>query len=146
MKWEANSENAASERRKILGVDLKLNAAGDDFEITADGDLAVSEGRDCLRENIGLFMYSAMGERCRHPDWGVGIEKYVGREPLTEEKKADMIEHITTHLLRDSRIKEVNQITVELREDSHVCDISIDVTPIDEAGSLSMVFPFDLEV
>lgn len=145
--WKPNSEGAAAEARKLLGVDLSINDEGTDLVFTDDGDLAVSEGRDCLRENLDYFFYSDRGERPRHPDWGLGIYEYIGKEPLTESRKAALVEYVGSHLLQDTRVKEIINIEVREGEDgTHKAVLEVSIIPIDEAGPMSLVFPFDLEV
>lgn len=139
-----------SERKKVLGVDLKLNdeEMGVDLTISPNGDLqTVSE-----ELNVGQAVISRIRTRkgelldLGHSQFGSRLYELVG-EPNSEATR-ELVRNIAKEALSaDPRIKEIRRVDVKpSRFDPHRVDVEITVIAIQSETPINIVYPFYLEV
>ena len=139
-----------SERKKVLGVDLKLNdeEMGVDLSISPNGDLqTISE-----EYNVGQAAISRLRTRkgelldLGHSQFGSRLYELIG-EP-NNERTRESIRNITRETLSaDPRIKEIRRIDVKpSRFDPHRVDLEVTVIAIQSETPINIVYPFYLEV
>ncbi len=139
-----------SERKRVLGVDLKLKdeEMGVDLSISPNGDLqTVSE-----EMNIGQAVISRMRTRkgelldLGHSPFGSRLYQLIG-EPNNEATR-ELVRNIAKETLSaDPRIKEIRRIDVKpSRFDPHRVDIEITIVAIESETPINIVYPFYLEV
>lgn len=139
-----------SERKKVLGVDLRLKdeEMGVDLTISPNGDLqTISE-----ELNVGQAVISRMRTRkgelldLGHSQFGSRLYELVG-EPNNEATR-EMIRNIAKETLSaDPRVKEIRRIDVKpSRFDPHRVDVEIAVIAILSETPINIVYPFYLEV
>ncbi len=139
-----------SERKKVLGVDLRLKdeEMGVDLTISPTGDLqTISE-----ELNVGQAVISRMRTRkgelldLGHSQFGSRLYELVG-EPNNEATRA-LVRNIAKETLNaDPRIKEIRRIDVKpSRLDPHRVDVEITVIAIQSETPINIVYPFYLEV
>ncbi len=139
-----------SERKKVLGVDLRLKdeEMGVDLTISPNGDLqTISE-----ELNVGQAVISRMRTRkgelldLGHSQFGSRLYELVG-EPNNEATR-ELVRNIAKETLSaDPRIKEVRRIDVKpSRFDPHRVDVEITVIAIQSETPINIVYPFYLEV
>lgn len=128
--------------KQALGKDIKFENGV--LVIDETGDFAVTEGRDCLRDNLRDMIFSPTHERVREWTWGANLEAYIG-EHMDEAKKAELEAQLTEYLYRDTRVAEVLDIEIEVDNATRQCEIRVVVEPSDGSGPLNLVFPFPLE-
>lgn len=139
-----------SERKKVLGVDLKLmdEEMGVDLTISPDGDLqTVAE-----EYNVGQAVVSRLRVRkgelidLGHPQFGSRLYQLIG-EPNNETTR-ELIRNIAKESLNaDPRIKEIRRLDVKpSRFDPHRVDLEVSVVAIRSENPINIVYPFYLEV
>ncbi len=139
-----------SERKKVLGIDLKLKdeEMGVDLAISPTGDLqTVSE-----EMNVGQAVISRIRTRkgelldLGHRQFGSRLYELVG-EPNNEATR-ELVRNIAKETLSaDPRIKEIRRIEVKpSRFDPHRVDLEITVIAIRSETPINIVYPFYLEV
>ncbi len=139
-----------SERKRVLGVDLKLKdeEMGVDLTISPTGDLqTVSE-----EMNVGQAVISRIRTRkgelldLGHRQFGSRLYELVG-EPNNEATR-ELVRNIAKETLSaDPRIKEIRRIDVkQSRSDPHRVDLEITVIAIRSETPINIVYPFYLEV
>lgn len=139
-----------SERKKVLGVDLKLmdEEMGVDLTISPTGDLqTVAE-----ELNVGQAVISRMRTRkgelldLGHSQFGSRLYELIG-EP-NNERTRELVRNITREALNaDPRIKEIRRIEVKTsRFDAHRVDVEVTVIAIQSETPINIVYPFYLEV
>jgi len=139
-----------SERKRVLGVDLRLmdEEMGVDLTISPNGDLqTVSE-----EMNVGQAVISRLrtskGELLDlgHSQFGSRLYELVG-EPNNEATR-ELVRNIAKETLSaDPRIKEIRRIDVKpSRFDPHRVDVEITVIAIQSETPINIVYPFYLEV
>src|SRR5712692_1174659 len=139
-----------SERKRVLGVDLKLKdeEMGVDLTISPTGDLqTVSE-----EMNVGQAVISRIRTRkgelldLGHRQFGSRLYELVG-EPNNEATR-ELVRNIAKETLSaDPRIREIRRIDVKpSRFDPHRVDLEITVIAIRSETPINIVYPFYLEV
>lgn len=139
-----------SERKKVLGVDLRLKdeEMGVDLTISPTGDLqTIAE-----ELNVGQAVISRMRTRkgelldIGHSQFGSRLYELVG-EPNNEATRT-LVRNIAKETLNaDPRIKEIRRIDVQpSRFDPHRVDLEITVIAIQSETPINIVYPFYLEV
>ncbi len=139
-----------SERKRVLGVDLKLKdeEMGVDLTISPTGDLeTVSE-----EMNVGQAVISRIRTRkgelldLGHRQFGSRLYELVG-EPNNEATR-ELVRNIAKETLSaDPRIREIRRIDVKpSRSDPHRVDLEITVVAIRSETPINVVYPFYLEV
>lgn len=139
-----------SERKKVLGVDLRLKdeEMGVDLTVSPNGDLqTISE-----ELNVGQAVISRMRTRkgelldLGHSQFGSRLYELVG-EPNNEATR-ELVRNIAKETLNaDPRIKEIRRIDVKpSRSDPHRVDVEITVIAIQSETPINIVYPFYLEV
>lgn len=139
-----------SERKKVLGVDLKLNdeEMGVDLVVSPNGDLqTVSE-----EYNVGQAVISRFRTRkgelldLGHSRFGSRLYELIG-EP-NNERTRELVRNIAKETLNaDPRIKEIRRIDVKpSRLDPNRVDLEVTVIAIKSETPINIVYPFYLEV
>ncbi len=139
-----------SERKRVLGVDLKLldEEMGVDLTISSDGDLqTVTE-----EYNVGQAVVSRLRIRrgelidLGHPQFGSRLFELIG-EPNNEATR-ELIRNIAKESISaDPRIKEIRRIDAKpSRFDPHRVDLEVSVVAIRSQNPINIVYPFYLEV
>ncbi len=139
-----------SERKRVLGVDLKLldEEMGVDLTISPEGDLqTVAE-----EYNVGQAIVSRLRVRkgelidLGHPQFGSRLYELIG-EPNNETTR-ELVRNIAKESLNaDPRIKEIRRIDAKLsRFDPHRVDLEVSVVAIRSQNPINIVYPFYLEV
>lgn len=139
-----------SERKRVLGVDLKLKdeEMGVDLTISPTGDLqTVSE-----EMNVGQAVISRIRTRkgelldLGHRQFGSRLYELIG-EPNNEATR-ELVRNIAKETLSaDPRIREIRRIDVKpSRFDPHRVDLEITVIAIRSETPINIVYPFYLEV
>ncbi|MEM3692664.1 MAG: GPW/gp25 family protein [Candidatus Bathyarchaeia archaeon] len=139
-----------SEKGVILGRDLRLRfeEPGADLSVGPEGDLELISGELNLAQAIIHRLTTGEGELydIGHADYGSRLHELLG-EPNNERTRARAKTIVLNCLAQEPRIKEV--ISVNVRTNSlepHRLDIEITVLPIGSPTTLSIVYPFSLEV
>ncbi len=139
-----------SERKKVLGVDLKLNdeEMGVDLAISPEGDLqTVSE-----EYNVGQAAVNRLRTRkgelldLGHSRFGSRLSDLIG-EP-NNERTRELVRNIAKEALSaDPRIKEIRRIDVRpSKSDANRVEIEVTVIAIQSETPINIVYPFYLEV
>lgn len=139
-----------SERKRILGVDLKLSdeEMGVDLAISPNGDLqTIAE-----EYNVGQAVISRLRTRkgelldLGHSQFGSRLYELIG-EP-NNERTRELVRNIAKETLSaDPRIKEIRRIDVKpSRLDPHRVDLEVTVIAIQSETPINIVYPFYLEV
>ncbi|MBS7610185.1 GPW/gp25 family protein [Candidatus Bathyarchaeota archaeon] len=139
-----------SEKDAILGRDLRLRfeETGADLSVGPEGDLELVSGELNLAQAIIHRLTTGEGELydIGHADYGSRLHELLG-EPNNERTRARAKNIVLNCLAQEPRIREV--ISVNVRTNSlepHRLDIEITVLPIASPTTLSIVYPFSLEV
>ncbi len=122
---------------RALGRDIKFD--GENFGYTADGDYLMVEGPPALRQAVYNCLITTPGDYKLRPQYGVGIERFVGR-PLTTANKEEIKELLRRNLLQMRRIEQVAQIAVEVGAENNSLFIHLTIRA---AGRVVRFSPFE---
>jgi len=139
-----------SERKEFIGKDLKLkfDQLGADLAVTSKGDLDTVSDEANLAQAIIARLTTEEGELhdVGHADYGSRLHELIGEvnNVMTRERIKVIVQDCLT---QEPRIREVASINVRIDPyDLHRVDIDITVVPIGRSTSLTLVYPFRLEV
>lgn len=85
---------------ELFGVDLALSEDGD-LVVDASGDLALSSGVACIRDDIRARAYTARGTLLEDADWGAGLPDLLQDDEVSDETLSELLRR---ELLADERI------------------------------------------
>ena len=139
-----------SERRKIIGKDLKLgfDRLGADLTATAEGDLDTVSAEDNLAQAIILRLSIEEGELydVGHADYGSRLYDLIGE--VNNDAVRERIKVVVRNCLsQEPRIREI--ISVGVRTDPYDLNcvyIDMTVLPSDSENLIALTYPFRLEV
>jgi len=139
-----------SEKSTVLGRDLRLkfDESGADLTVTPEGDLATVSGELNLAQAIIVRLTTGQGELVDigHTGYGSRLHELVG-EPNNERTRGRVKNVILSCLAQEPRIKEVLSVNVKTSFlEPHRFDVEITVLPAESRTTLSLVYPFYLEV
>lgn len=123
---------------KAYGIDLDIYTATDDNGraknletkgqlLNSDHDLLLARGIDNLVQQLTIKLSTRKGSLLLHPKWGCNLIDYCGTKG-TRENLIDMELVVREALLEDFRVVEVNNLSVEKKDDTAV--IRCDILPI----------------
>lgn len=124
------------DQTRALGRDIKFN--GLNFEVTSDGDYVLVEGTNALRQAVYNCLITTPSDYKLRPNYGVGIESYVGK-PLTNATKEEIKELLRRNLLQMHRIEQVTQLDVTSGDDNNSLFILLTIRA---AGRVVRFSPF----
>lgn len=141
-----SAQDLAGQVDLLFGADIWFDVSdenGGDTAVTAAGDWAKVQGRECLRQAIIRRIITSPGEWRTLPDYGVGARQFV-KERNTPSTRSLLAERIRGQLLRDPRISSVDQINIETL--SNMLRISVVVTPKGETQQNTPPLRVSIEV
>jgi phage baseplate assembly protein W len=97
-----------------LLTDLRF---GEDFSITPQGDFALIEGVDNVKQALLHRLLTTKGTLVHRPEYGVGIKNYLGA-PLDFETQRQLAVQMQAQFLNDLRVAGVNTIQIEQDENN----------------------------
>jgi len=124
---------------RFLGTDIALGSDGDIKVV--NGDIAIVEGVECLKENLKDRLFATQGDLVLHPEFGLGIHDFVSLPP-TSNMKFELRARVKFQLLEDPRVREVNALEIE--EDYGALTIKASIVTQDGQVIGNLVFPFEV--
>lgn len=133
-----------------LGRDLRLriDGIGADLAVDKSGDLATVGGIDNLAQAIICRLSTTVGEmeELGHGGYGSRLSEVLG-QPRTDRSMSLIHRAVASSLAGEKRIRELVSVTaIPDREDPALVTIEITVIPASGGGTLSIRYPFHLEV
>lgn len=133
-----------------LGRDLKLRIDSLGADLTADksGDLATVDGIDNLAQAIICRLSTTVGEmeELGHGGYGSRLSEVLG-QPRNDRSMSLILRTVASSLAGERRIRELVSVTaIPDRDDPGLVTIEITVIPASGGGTLSIRYPFHLEV
>lgn len=110
-----------------------------------EGEVALVEGEEDVREAILLLLRTAPDERVMRPGYGAGVDRYVfaGRTPETQFR---VQEDVRIALVRHEPRVLVERVSADLpEEDEGRIDVVVDFRIDEHRPRQSLVFPFYLQ-
>lgn len=133
-----------------LGRDLRLriDSTGADLAVDKSGDLATVEGIDNLAQAIICRLSTTVGEMedLGHRGYGSRLSEVLG-QPRNERSMSLIHRAVASSLAGERRIQELVSVTaIPDRDDPGLVTIEITVIPESGGETLSIRYPFHLEV
>lgn len=107
--YAASSPALATAQAEVTGEDLLFT---DDFQLTADGDYVSVTGDLLVRQMVYNRLLTVPGEYKLHPDYGVGLPKWVKRTASAADL-AELKQRIIEQLTEDSAVEQVVGVDVQ---------------------------------
>lgn len=135
-----------TEEKWFLGLDISLDAAGN-IEADSTGDLAIVEAEDCLAANLADRLFTSPGSVLLHPEFGGGIQEYVGNRMSAQEIQ-DLKVHVKHEVLKEPRVAKVLSVDVIEPEtdsgiDARTYELRVSVETVSGQVVGNLVFPFE---
>ena len=139
-----------TDKGEILGKDLKLDfvGVGADISVSSAGDLDTAAGTDNLAQAIVSRLNTSKGELydIGHPEYGSRLYELFG-QPNDNTTRKEISKAVLECLAEETRIKEILEVNVMTDpKDPNCLNVGIIVIPKETRTSLSLIYPFNLEV
>lgn len=115
-----------TEQEAMFGPDIRFRG---DYEITARGDYALTEGVECAHQSVQREALANPGELVYRPEWGYGLRAALFRSPtksLVEELRT-RAETRTRANPRVTRVRECSLRQVEFDDGKHGLELDLRV-------------------
>lgn len=136
---EIEVETRGTVRGDLFGTDISLDLASKDISF-ADNDLKLTSGRYNLEQALALRMLTEQGESYILPSYGLPVR--VGGTSADREV-AYLASHVRGQLLRDSRVRDVRDVSVLIEGDAIA--VSVSLSPV-SGDAITLVTPYMREV
>jgi hypothetical protein len=136
---EVEFETRGSIAADPFGTDIALDLAQRDI-IFEDDDLALKSGRQNLEQAVALRMLTEQGEAYIMPAYGLPVR--VGGTNTARELTY-LASHVRDQLLRDSRVRDVRDVSVLV--DGDTLAVSVSLSPV-SGDAIDLVTPYLREV
>lgn len=136
---EAETETRGAVRGDPFSTDISLDLSTRDISFV-DNDLKVTNGRHNLEQALALRMLTEQGESYLFPAYGLPVR--VGGTSADREV-AYLASHVRDQLARDSRVREVRDVSVLVEGDTLA--VSVSLFPI-SGDAITLVTPYMREV
>ena len=97
-------------REDFLGTDIQFDADGD-LTVSSTGDLEITQGRDCLMQDIRDRLETMPGDLFAQSGWGCGVGRLLGA-PDNPLNRALAFRYIRYALEAEPRIED-NSISIK---------------------------------
>lgn len=133
-----------------MGRDLRLRIDNQGADLVTDksGDLTTVDGIDNLAQAIICRLSTTIGEMgdLGHGGYGSRLSEVLG-QPRTDRSMSLIQRAVASSLAGERRIRKLASVTViPDRDDPGLVTIEITVIPASGGGTLSIRYPFHLEV
>ncbi|MGD8719593.1 MAG: hypothetical protein PVH29_12335 [Candidatus Zixiibacteriota bacterium] len=125
--------------RDLYGIDFAFDASGD-LVLSPSGQVLTIAGADNVKEAIIRRISTALGESCRHPDYGSKLPDLVGEEN-DDVTWARAVRTVKQALALEPRVGEISDVYVR-SYDGNRFDVLAFFKLIDSNVPLNIVFPF----
>lgn len=136
---ELELETRGTVRGDLFGTDLAFDLKSKDITLV-DNDLKVTSGRYNLEQALALRMLTEQGESYIMPDYGLPVR--VGGTSADREV-AYLASHVRDQLVRDSRVRDVRDVSVLIEGDTLA--VSVSLSPV-SGDAITLVTPYMREV
>lgn len=136
---EVEFETRGSVANDPFGTDIALDLSLRDIGFE-DNDLALKRGRQNLEQAVALRMLTEQGEAYIMPAYGLPVR--VGGTNTAREL-AYLASHVRDQLLRDSRVRDVRDVSVLV--DGDTLAVSVSLSPV-SGDAIDLVTPYLREV
>ena len=93
----------------LFGTDILFT---DRTQLSADGDYATISGLDNLRRAVERRLYTRPGEYVFRPEYGVGVQEFIGRAESTAAAD-ELRTRIINNLAQEKRIERVLSVEID---------------------------------
>ena len=129
-------------QENFLGTDVLFDTEGD-LAVSPTGDLVITQGRNCLLQDVRDRLETLPGDLFSHEDWGCGITRLLGASD-TPLNRALAIRYLRHALEAEPRIED-NSISIKpLLFNSEEKRFEISFKTVDGTSSDSMIWGFGI--
>jgi nucleoid-associated protein YgaU len=132
-------ETRGTVRGDLFGTDLAFDLRAKDITLV-DDDIKLTSGRYNLEQALALRMLTEQGESYILPDYGLPVR--VGGTSADREV-AYLASHVRDQLVRDSRVRDVRDVSVLVEGDTLA--VSVSLSPV-SGDAITLVTPYMREV
>jgi len=136
---EIELETRGTVRGDLFGTDLAFDLKSKDITLV-DDDIKLTSGRYNLEQALALRMLTEQGESYIMPDYGLPVR--VGGTSADREV-AYLASHVRDQLVRDSRVRDVRDVSVLVEGDTLA--VSVSLSPV-SGDAITLVTPYMREV
>lgn len=136
---EMEVETRGTVRGDLFGTDLAFDFKSKDIMLV-DNDIKLTSGRYNLEQALALRMLTEQGESYIMPDYGLPVR--VGGTAADREV-AYLASHVRDQLVRDSRVRDVRDVSVLVEGDALA--VSVSLSPV-SGDAITLVTPYMREV
>lgn len=136
---EIELETRGTVRGDLFGTDLAFDLKSKDITLV-DDDIKLTSGRYNLEQALALRMLTEQGESYIMPDYGLPVR--VGGTSADREV-AYLASHVRDQLVRDSRVRDVRDVSVLIEGDTLA--VSVSLSPV-SGDAITLVTPYMREV
>lgn len=136
---EIELETRGTVRGDLFGTDLAFDLRSKDITLV-DDDIKLTSGRYNLEQALALRMLTEQGESYIMPDYGLPVR--VGGTSADREV-AYLASHVRDQLVRDSRVRDVRDVSVLVEGDTLA--VSVSLSPV-SGDAITLVTPYMREV